>query len=110
MSLSTSAQALQEHVNSYANEIVALFDGKKSAAPKARKHLQMLRELSARLRSEVLDHTKPKKNDTAPVTAATDTAVATAAAAILELASSPAENSEPAPKPKRVRKAPKKSI
>jgi hypothetical protein len=105
MSLSTSHTQLQEHVNAYANEIVALIGGRKSAAPKARKHLQMLKELSARLRSEVLDHTKPKKNDTAAPAAEE---MATAAAAILELASPPAENSEPAPKPKRVRRAPKK--
>ncbi len=106
MSLSTSAAQLQDHLNAYANEIVALLGGRKSAAPKARKHLQMLKELSVRLRSEVLASTKgEKKTDTVAV------AAPEAAATLVELAPSPPKDTIPSPKHKRVRKAPaKKSI
>ncbi len=116
MSLAASAAQLQDHLNAYANEIVALLGGRKSAAPKARKHLQMLKELSARLRVEVLDHTKPeKKTDTAVTVTATlqhnTEEMAAAAEALVELAPSPPKDTIPSPKPKRVRKAPaKKSI
>lgn len=105
MSLATSPQILQQHLDDYAKEIAALVAGKKSAAPRARKHLQVLKELCQRLRSEVLAATKgEKKTDT-------DTAVAApeAAATLVELASAPAEDTKP-PKAKRVRKAPKKLI
>ncbi len=113
MTLATSPQTLQQHLDAYAAEIAALVNGKKSAAPKARKHLQVLKEMCQRLRSEVLAATKPEKIDTA--VAPED--VAAAAATILELAPSPPEDTIPSPtedtqppKPKRVRKASKKSI
>ncbi len=110
MSLSTSAQALQDHLNAYANEIVALLGGRKSAAPRARKHLQQIREMSQKLRAEVLAHSKPEKKD---VTVPATEEMAAAAEALVELAPSPPKDTIPSPKPKRsrVRKAPaKKSI
>ena len=109
MSLSTSVAQLQQHIDAYATEIASLMSGKKSAAPKARKHLQMLKELSTRLRYEVLSTSKPpQKKDTA-VAAAPET-VAAAAQILVELAIAPTQDTITPPKAKRVRKAPKKSI
>ena len=107
MSLSASPQALQQHLDEYAKEITALLAGKKSSAPKARKHLQVLKEMCQRLRSEVLGASKPEKKDTATIAPAEP--VAAAATSLLELATPIAENTKP-PKAKRVRKAPKKLI
>ena len=108
MSLSTSVAQLQLHLDAYAAEVASLLSGKKSAAPRARKHLQQLRELSQKLRAEVLAASKPEKKDTA--IAAPET-VAAAATTLLELASAPTTDTITSPKPKRVRKAaPKKSI
>ena len=111
MSLSTSVAQLQLHLDAYAAEVASLLSGKKSAAPRARKHLQQLRELSQKLRAEVLAAAKPeKKSDTDATVVATET-VAAAATTLLELASAPTTDTITSPKPKRVRKAaPKKSI
>ena len=107
MSLAASPQALQQHIDAYATEVVALLAGKKSAAPRARKHLQVLKEMSQRLRSEVLAASKPpQKKDTATV-AAPET-VATAAETLVELAPAPPTDAKPPKAPKRVRKSPKK--
>ena len=111
MSLAASPLALQQHLDAYATEIASLMSGKKSAAPRARKQLQMLREMSQKLRAEVLAAAKPeKKSDTA--TAAAPETVAAAAQILVELATpiAPTENTIASPKQKRVRKAPKKSI
>ena len=108
MSLSASPQALQQHLDAYATEITALVNGKKAAAPRARKHLQMLREMSQKLRAEVLAASKPEKKDTATAAAPAEE-MAAAATTLLELATPIAENTTKPPKaPKRVRKSPKK--
>ncbi len=115
MSITTSVAQLQSHLDGYSNEINLLVNGKKAAAPRARKHLQQIKELAQKLRAEVLAHSKPEKKD---VTVPATEDVAAAAATILEMASAPPKDTIPSPleapaapsRPKRVRKAPKKSI